>query len=116
MTAEGQAHAFAAMLLLGMALGVVYDAGMLLRRAARAGRLATAAADLAFGLICAAGMTAAALHLRIRADRWFVFAGTAAGLALQQATAGLLLRGLMRFVRKKRGKGRKKVRKMGIDG
>ena len=44
MTAEGQAHAFAAMLLLGMALGVVYDTGMLLRRAARAGRLATVAA------------------------------------------------------------------------
>ena len=82
----------------GAALGALYDACMLLRRAGRMGAAATGALDLIFGVACAAGIILTALYFQIDAFRWYVFAGTGAGMALYMLTIGTIVRKLMNFV------------------
>ena len=60
MTPAEQARAFAAMLLAGVCMGVFYDLLGPMRRV----KGLCAAADLLFGLCCAAGIVTTALGLR----------------------------------------------------
>lgn len=92
MTPQEQLRVFLAMTLCGAALGAAYDALWLLRIALFRGKIALAAADLLFGLLCAAGMTAAALILETDAFRLYTLAGAASGMALYRASAGTALR------------------------
>lgn len=73
---------------LGMALGLGYDLLGLLRR----GRVSAGAADLLFGVLCAAGMTLTALFLRMNPFRLYAFAGVALGMSAYAATIGKKLR------------------------
>lgn len=100
MAPEEQARVFLAMMLCGAVLGAAYDAGMLLRRAAHAGRILTGALDLSFGALCAAGMTATALAMRVNPFRWYEFAGVAAGMAAYMISIGTIVRFLCAAVQK----------------
>ena len=87
MSAGEQARAALYMMALGAMLGAVYDALTLFCRAAKA-----------------AGMTAAALYLRISPYRLYAFAGVAAGIVAYFVTIGAIVRYLYH-------KGRKMCRK-----
>ena len=109
-SAAEQARVFAIMLLLGAGLGVLRCAASLLLRGARAGSVMEEIADLAFGVICAAGITAAALALRIQAVRLYVFAGVLGGMAAAigiWAAIGCCCRRIFSFWRRRRAKKRK---------
>lgn len=88
MTVDEQARAFLAMALCGALLGAVYDALGVLRR----GRLLTAAADLLFGVLAAAGVIATALTLRCEAFRLYTLLGAGTGFALYQCSIGTAVR------------------------
>ena len=107
MTPQEQGHVFAAMALCGVCLGVVYDLLGPLRRAA----WLCAPSDLLFGVICAAGIAAAALHLRCEPFRLYVFAGVACGMILYGATMGSLLRHIGRSMRKRKRETEEKYKK-----
>ena len=87
-----QARSFAAMALCGACAGAANDVLWLIRRNA----WLTAAADLALGVLLAAGVIAAALHLRCEAFRGYTFLGVAAGWAIYAATVGAIVRILRR--------------------
>ena len=98
-TAE-QARVFLAMMICGAGLGAAYDVGMLLRRTLGLGAVLSGAFDLLFGVLCAGGMTGAALLMRVDPFRLYAFAGVAAGMALYAGTVGTIVRYLRGFVRK----------------
>ncbi|MEI3406258.1 MAG: spore cortex biosynthesis protein YabQ [Christensenellales bacterium] len=102
MSAGEQARAALYMMALGAILGAVYDALTLFCRAAKAGRILTGMLDLLLG--AAAGVTAAALYLRISPYRLYAFAGVTAGIAAYFVTIGAIVRYLYH-------KGRKMCRK-----
>lgn len=106
MTPAEQARAFVVMLLAGVCMGVVYDLLGPLRRV----RGLCAAADLLFGLCCAAGIVTTALGLRCDAFRLYAFAGAACGLALYGATVGAVLRRVAAILRNRRGNGKEKYK------
>jgi len=110
MTPQEQLRVFLAMVLCGAALGAAYDALWLSRILLFQGKAALAAEDLLFGLLCAAGMIAAALCLEVDVFRLYTLAGTAAGMALYRVSVGTALRVSMRSIGKmikKRGEGQK---------
>lgn len=107
MTPQEQAHAFAAMLAAGVCLGGVYDLLMPLRSG-----VCCAAADLLFGVLCAAGIIAAALLRQCDAFRLYAFAGAACGMILYGLTLGRLVRFGIRICQKRW----KKVRKAAETG
>ena len=92
MTPQEQLRVLLAMMLCGAALGAAYDALWLLRTTLFRGMAAQTALDLLFGVLCAAGIIAAALCLRADAIRFFSLSGAAAGMALYRASAGAMLR------------------------
>ena len=98
MSTAQQAQAFLIMAVCGALLGMLYDALMILRRIRHAGAAATALADLSFGAACAAGIILTALYLQIEAFRWYVFAGTGAGMAIYMLFVGTIVRKVMNFV------------------
>ena len=103
MTVGEQARAFLAMALCGALLGAVHDVLGVLRH----GRLLTAAADLLFGLLAAAGVIAAALTLRCDAFRLYTLVGVGAGFALYQGSIGTIVRYLKGRFRKLSEKAKK---------
>ena len=97
------------MALLGAGLAAVYDLLCGLRRMLRAGRVMTAALDLAFGALCAAGIIAAGLMLQEQITRGYLHAGTLCGAALYAGTAGTAVRWAGRLlIRAERSGNRKK--------
>ena len=100
MTPQEQLRVFLAMMICGAALGAAYDALWLLRITLFRGKAALAAADLLFGLLCAAGVIAAALCLEVDAFRLYALSGAAAGMALYRASAGTALRLCVRSIEK----------------
>lgn len=104
MTVAEQGRVFLAMLLIGAGLGGVLQAILLLCCLTRAGAVLRSAAELLFGVVCAGAIAAGALVMRTEAFRWYVFAGTLAGMLLYGATIGaavhLLLGRMCRFVKK----------------
>lgn len=92
MSAGEQARAALYMMALGAMLGAVYDALTLFCRAAKAGRILMGMLDLLLGAAAAAGMTAAALYLRISPYRLYAFAGVTVGIAAYFATIGAIVR------------------------
>ena len=82
------------MMLCGAMCAGVYDIALLLRRIARGGAMCTGVIDLFFGMLLAAGMSAAALELRRDPFRMYMFLGIGLGVLLWFATVGLLLRKL----------------------
>lgn len=99
MTALEQTRVFLAMALCGAACAAVYDAARaLLARAG--GRLLAQAADLFFGPLVAAGMTATALRMLADPLRAYEFAGVTLGAALYAATIGTFVRFAYSFVKK----------------
>ncbi len=106
MTPQEQLRVLMAMALCGAALGAAYD-GLWLVRTLLRGRLVMAAADLLYGVLCAAGVTGAALLLRVDALRWYTLTGALLGMGLYRASAGALLRRAAAWVaglKKKLGK------------
>lgn len=88
-TAAEQGRVFLAMTLIGAGLGGLLQGLLLLCRMGGVGALLRAAAELSFGICCAAAIAAGALQLRTEAFRWYVFAGAAAGMLVYGATIGL---------------------------
>jgi len=109
--AAEQARAFLVMALCGFGCGAAYDAMMLLRHLAGTGAVVGGAMDLAFGVVPAAGMTAAALFLRTDPFRLYAFAGVGLGMLIWFATLGLLGRRIIGVCRKIVLKKAKKVGK-----
>lgn len=114
MSPAEQARTLLAMALCGAALGVVYDALRLLGRVLPGGRITEGALDLCFGVVCAAGIAAAALRLQVEAFRWYTLLGALLGMALYRASLGAALRRALflggrlreKFVPKDRKKGK----------
>ena len=100
MTPQEQLRVLLAMMLCGAALGAAYDALWLLRTAFFRGGAGQAAADLIFSLLCAGGVAAASVRLRVDALRFYTLAGTLCGMALYRASAGALLRSGVHGVKK----------------
>jgi len=95
MTVAGQMQVFLAMLLCGAAVGMAHDLMALFRH----GLVFTAAADLALGLVCAAGMIGVGLALYIDPFRLYVFAGVCLGWTIYVLTLGTIVRVLKkRFI------------------
>ena len=92
MTVAEQARSFAAMALCGACVGAAHDGLWVLRRNV----WMTMAADLALGLFLAAGVIAAALHMRCEAFRMYTFLGVMAGWAIYAMTLGTIVRVLRR--------------------
>ncbi len=107
MTPADQARLFLAMTLCGAMLGAAYDALSPLRR------LWALPADVAFGVLCAAGMIAVGLAMQAEAFRWFAFCGVLAGGALYRASIGTIVRKIQAVVRKN-GKKRRKMYKKSL--
>jgi len=107
MTPAEQANAFAAMLLCGACMGVVYDMLGMLRRV----RGLCAIADILFGCCCAAGVILTALRLQIDAFRLYVFAGVGCGMALYGVTIGAAIRKLAAAIRRKIPESEEKCKK-----
>ena len=93
MIVQEQARAFAAMAFCGACAGAANDVLWLLRKNA----WLTAASDLALGVLLAAGVIAAALHLRCEAFRGYTFLGVTAGWTIYAVTLG----GIVRILRRK---------------
>ena len=100
MSAAEQARVFLAMALCGALCAAAYDALRCLAKAAGGGAVLCGAADLLFGILCAAGMTATALAMRTDPFRWFEFAGVALGCALYALTIGTFVRSIYKLFRK----------------
>lgn len=115
MTVNEQAEVFLVMLLLGAALGGLWDAASSLCRALRLGRFALGLTDTACGVACAAGIIAAAAAMRVQAARGYVFAGVLAGMALYAVTAGALIRAAHRAVVRLWGGAGAKKEKFGAE-
>ena len=92
MSAGEQARAALYMMALGAMLGAVYDARTRVCPPANAGRIRPGRLDWRRGAAAAAGMTAAALYLRISPYRLYAFAGVAAGIAAYFVTIGAIVR------------------------
>ena len=102
MTALEQARAFAAMAVCGALGGAVFDAGMLFRRAAHAGRLAVSVMDILFGVAMSMAVTMTALHLRIEPFRLYVLLAVGLGLALWRVSVGAGIRHMLTYAGKRR--------------
>lgn len=100
MAAAEQARVFLAMLMCGAVCGAAYDVLMLLRRAFGSGRIFTGLADVAFGVVAAAGMTATALALRVDPFRLYEFVGIALGFVFYYVSIGMIVRAVYRNVGK----------------
>lgn len=107
MTVGEQAVVFAAMTAGGAALGMLYDALALVRRALCAGSVVTGMLDAGYGLCCGAGVAILALCLRAEAFRLYVFLGTALGWVLYMGIIGIPLRILDAGIRRRVKKSRK---------
>ena len=92
MSAGEQARAALYMMALGAMLGAVYDALTLFCRAANPAFPSECVRLLLLGAAAAAGMTAAALYLRISPYRLYAFAGVTAGIAAYFVTIGAIIR------------------------
>lgn len=115
MSPAEQARVLLAMVLCGAALGAGYDALRLLGRALCGGRVVEGALDLVFGALCAAGIAAAALRLQVDAFRWYTLLGALLGMTLYRASVGMILRRMLAFGGRVRGKLIKMSRKRKID-
>ena len=89
---QGQWQAFLAMALCGLGMGVLHDLMWPLRRRA----FAAAAADLALGILSAAGVIAMALYLGCEAFRLYTLLGVMLGWAIYAMTLGMIVRILRR--------------------
>ena len=92
MIAAQQARMFAAMALCGLGVGALHDLLGVLRK----GAASAAVADLLLGITAAAGVIAAALHLRCEAFRLYTFMGVLVGWAIYALTLGAIVRILTR--------------------
>lgn len=99
MAAVEQARVFWAMALCGALCAALYDA---LRHAANAagGPALAGAADLLFGPLCAAGMTATALATMTDPFRGYEVAGVAVGIALYALSIGTFVRVAYKIMKK----------------
>ena len=101
MTPQEEVRVLLAMMLCGAALAAVYDALWVLRNAFLPGKAAQAALDLLFGIVCALGVIAAALYLRVDALRLYILFGVLCGMALERISAGFLLRRIVLALKKR---------------
>ena len=86
----------------GAALGAVYDALCLLRRALHGGWAVTAALDMLWGILGALAVIAVGLRLQIDLLRGYVLAGVLGGLGVYALAVGLPARRLGRAARNRR--------------
>jgi len=93
MSVSDQIRAFLAMALCGAGVGAAHDLLAPFRRRP----ISAAAADLALGLMLAAGVIGTALVLRCEPMRLYTLLGVAAGWALYAASLGTIVRALTRF-------------------
>ena len=100
MTPQEEARVLLAMMLCGAALAAVYDALWVLRNVFFRGKGAQATLDLLFGIVCAMGVIAAALRLRVDALRLYILFGVLCGMALERISAGFLLRRMVMTLKK----------------
>ena len=100
MQAAEQARVFLAMALCGALCAAAQDTLRLMAKAAGGGAILCGAADLLFGPLCAAGMTAVALLMQTNPFRWFEFAGLALGVSLYALTIGTFVRSTYKLFRK----------------
>ena len=92
MIAAQQAQAFLVMGLCGFACASAHDALRLAGWLLGGRDVFAAMMDLFLGVLLAAGMTLAGLHLGISPMRLYLFAGAGAGAAFWYATGGLAAR------------------------
>lgn len=96
MSVWNQGRVFAAMMLCGAALGLMYDVLAFCRR----GRMMTAIADLLLAPLGAGVVIAAALLLRCEAFRLFVLMGMAFGWMIYALSLGTIVRFLIKGLAK----------------
>lgn len=93
--ATRQGGVFLSMMYAGLACGVFYDILRLLRRMMRAGRVASAAADLIFWLGAACVCAYALFHISHEPVRLYALLGALCGMLLYLAGVSELIYGVM---------------------